>query len=265
MDFVQICFTVLQKLIKSTESDPEVREYGVPHHNLGRVVFGLSSGNGAEYEQTTRPAATETAASTLTQLGLIESRGPFGGGRLANHTVTPIWQAICRTEIQADHAALLRIVNRLGVKECDDHAVLKSVSRRQILADVEWAGNEALFLGMAKELPRAGWLIDACVFSFISFCPTYQGLVWQTRVRLTADSARIDVLVEEGETSTVDLKRELGLEIDSQKAELIKDVIAFANSRGTGGRYIVIGFEKNGNFCDPPEEEARAERVRLLN
>jgi hypothetical protein len=59
----------------------------------------------------------------------------------------------------------------------------------------------------------------------------------------TEDQERLGALVDEWETSTVDFKRELPLNSPRQKAELIRDVLALANTKASGSRFLVIGFD----------------------
>ncbi len=81
-------------------------------------------------------------------------------------------------------------------------------------------------------------------------------LVWEHRRGITVSSQAIDAVVAEGETPTVDLKRQLALDTASHKAELIKDVIALANTKATGPRYLIIGFTDDGVYYDPDDPPA---------
>lgn len=98
----------------------------------------------------------------------------------------------------------------------------------------------------------------------MEFCPTYHGLVWETRRQFTIESCEIDELVAGGETPTLDLKRQLELRTASQKAELIKDVVALTNTKASGRRFLLIGFTNDGDYYEPTDNEERAERDQLF-
>jgi hypothetical protein len=94
---------------------------------------------------------------------------------------------------------------------------------------------------------------------------TYLGLVWELRRASTISSQEIDQLAQEGETLTVELKRELDLRTKSQKAEFIKDVIALANAKSPESRYLLIGFTDDGEYYNPQDLQKRANRDQLLD
>src|SRR6266849_6310051 len=61
------------------------------------------------------------------------------------------------------------------------------------------------------------------------------------------DSSIIEELLHEGESSTLDFKREQYRFIkaaDPEKSELLKDILAFANAWRRSDAYILIGVEE---------------------
>lgn len=88
--------------------------------------------------------------------------------------------------------------------------------------------------------------------------------MWDTHRRFTVDSAEINALVLEGETPTVDLRRQLELGTPARNAELVKDVIALANTKASGPRYLLIGFTDDGDYYAPSDADERVKRDRLL-
>ena len=91
---------------------------------------------------------------------------------------------------------------------------------------------------------------------------TYKGLVWQTRRGLTLETKRIDALVSEWETTSVDFKRELHLDTEDQKAEFIKDILGLVNTQSSGKRYLIIGFDdKTRTYYGPPDPKISTNRM----
>lgn len=56
------------------------------------------------------------------------------------------------------------------------------------------------------------------------------------------DKYKLKMLLESDEGPKLDFKQSLSVETDGEKKELVKDVIAIANSRGGRG-YIIFGVE----------------------
>jgi hypothetical protein len=72
--------------------------------------------------------------------------------------------------------------------------------------------------------------------------PTYVAIVLTTQRVTTEDRTLLNDLIEEWETTSVDVKEVLELGSDRQKAEFCKDVLALANTRVSGRRFLLIGF-----------------------
>ena len=51
--------------------------------------------------------------------------------------------------------------------------------------------------------------------------------------------------IAEGESETLDLKREITLELAEHKAEFVKDVLSIANSANEAG-YLIVGVDDSG-------------------
>ena len=72
--------------------------------------------------------------------------------------------------------------------------------------------------------------------------PTYVAVVICTQ-QVTTDQRRLlNDLVDEWETTSVDMKEALELRTDRQRAEFCKDIMALANTRVSGRRFIAVGF-----------------------
>src|SRR5262249_38231887 len=79
---------------------------------------------------------------------------------------------------------------------------------------------------------------------------TYAGLVRETRRSLTTETGLIDALRKPGEAINVDFKREVHTGTNEQIADLMKDVLALANTPLTGAAHCyIIGVS-------PPDDTA---------
>jgi predicted HTH transcriptional regulator len=95
--------------------------------------------------------------------------------------------------------------------------------------------------------------------------PTYQGLVWETRRDITIESNFIDAHVAEWETTNVDFKREFGLDTQKQKGEFGKDVLGLVNTKSSGRRYMIIGFDdKTKQYHGPPDSAVTQNRMEQV-
>lgn len=65
----------------------------------------------------------------------------------------------------------------------------------------------------------------------------------QTKCHLTLEAREIDDLVEEWETTSVEFKQELETRTKDQKAEFVKDVLGLVNTKASGERWLIVGFE----------------------
>lgn len=180
-----------------------------------------------------------------------------------------MWIRIFARDLEEDEARLLRILNRLSEQKQPDFAYLEMVPYEDLYAELGWApGYEAEQKAdvLVRNLEALGYAKYSLAInsSDLAARPSYTGLVWEHRRGITVSSQEVDALVEEGETPTVDLKRQLAVDTMSQKAELIKDVIALANTKASGPRYLLIGFTDLGDYFDPEDLQVRAERDRLL-
>jgi hypothetical protein len=94
---------------------------------------------------------------------------------------------------------------------------------------------------------------------------TYHGLAWETRRGYTLDSRQIDDLVAEWETTSVDFKRELYTNTADQKAEFVKDVLGLANTKASGRRWMIIGFDdKMRAYFGPPDPKIKQDHLEQL-
>jgi hypothetical protein len=93
--------------------------------------------------------------------------------------------------------------------------------------------------------------------------PTYRGVVRATQRIASEWQQRLEALVDEWETVTVDFKETLGLKTDRQKSEFVKDAIALATTKASGReRYIVVGYnDESRRFTTPFDPSIDQDRI----
>lgn len=270
MDFVQWCDVFLGKSLELQEASETAAYMGVRVDHLGPVLLG------GAWSGVPQADAISQALADLKQLGIIEQ-----DLRLPQYLKIPrrsrdlavnqqgLWGSICAQGFEADEARLLRTLNRLSEQRRPDFTYLEMVPYEALYSelglgpgydaeqDVDRLVRNLQALGYAK----FGRAINR---SNLAARPTYAGLVWEHRRSITVSSQAIDALVAEGETPTVDLKRQLAVDTASQKAEFIKDIVALANTKATGSRYLLVGFANEGDYYEPADPRERAEWDRLL-
>jgi hypothetical protein len=79
------------------------------------------------------------------------------------------------------------------------------------------------------------------------------------------ESQFIDDLVAEWETTSVDFKRELSLDTMDQKAEFVKDILSLVNTKASGRRWLIIGFDDRSRaYFGPPDSRIAQDRIEQL-
>lgn len=270
MDFVQWCGEFLRAMLERQEHSETGASIGVRADVIGPALLG------ADWDKPPRSSALTQALRDLKAAGVVEQNPqltqylkiPRAQRDLALNQRS-LWVEACTRSLSEEEATLLRVLNRHSERTQPDFAYLEPIPYEEIYSELGWeSGYEAEqeINDLVRNLEQLGFALFQRVPSIADLAarPTYLGLVWEHRRAVTVSSTEIDDLVAEGETSTVDLKRQLGVDTASEKAELVKDVIALANTKATGRRYMVIGFTNEGDYYQPDDSVERAERDRLF-
>jgi len=179
---------------------------------------------------------------------------------------TPLWWQICQEELDVEHEQVLHIVNQLSPKAAQDHAWLEMVNHEAIVAKLSETDTSRRLWSIAHELKQwcfvSGWFSIAGTVNLQS---TYKGLVWETRRRFTVESKFIEALLAEWETTNVDFKRQLSLDTMDQKAEFVKDILSLVNTKASGRRWLIIGFDdKTHDYFGPPDSKITQNRIEQV-
>ncbi len=123
-----------------------------------------------------------------------------------------------------------------------------------------------MLLPVSRELEDLGLIsCNAFLGRNLQCFSTYRGLVWETRRGFTLESRFIDDLVSEWETTSVDFKRELGLDTLDQKAEFVKDILSLVNTKASGRRWLIIGFhDTTRTYFGPPDPGITQNRIEQI-
>jgi hypothetical protein len=269
MDFVDWCGHVLNKLIE------EGRNPHIDEIRLAQILYGEETRTKSEFWDSSLRSGMWDAVKELAKVGLVEIDGNFFkvtvDGRTFAKNPIPLWQDICETELEPEEERILRVVNQESAKVGSDppHAWLKLIDREPLLNELGIAAGmdmiEALY-PVAEDLTGRGLIYSEGHAGFhLDSQATYRGLVWQTRRGFTVESQFIDSLVAEWETTSVDFKRQIHLDTADQRAEFIKDVLSLANTKASGRRWMIIGFDNSTrSYHSAPDASVTQDRIEQI-
>lgn len=243
MDFIDWCDRVLAELVESSSASPEVRTYGIDEHRLAERLFGKEVFTTPGFYGPERTLGLDAALREFEQHALITKSGQsyrltYEGQQAADDKI-PLWQDICEKRLTSDQDQLLRLVNQLSPRSASDHVLLERIDDETFIGELDWAKED--LHAVQRELADLGFLrLHPAGGSVRS---TYAGLVFTGRCGITAQSKFIDELVAEWETTSVEFKRQLETRTADQKAKLIKVIIGLANTKVSGLRWLIVGFD----------------------
>lgn len=251
----------------------------VSEMQLGNALFG----DAYAHTQSNHRTAMFDATQNLVDFGLIEE-DKFRRFRITNNARPveenphPYWQQICAYKLDEDEERLLRFVNQSSpvVETVVPCVWLKDVDASQIKKEFrfdtppetdedrelasKFISSVPKFLadsGLIRQSPRMGYNNNLKA--------TYRGIVWEKARGLTIDALHIRDLVNEWETTNVDFKRELSLDTKDKKCEFAKDVLGLANTKSSGRRFMIVGFDdKTRSYYGPPDSKVTQERIEQL-
>jgi len=272
MDFIAWCDQVLRSLVEVQRASPTARQYGVREEQIAQVLYDDTSPYQPGFFESPQRIGMWNALVALEQVSLLVTgqNGVFisatPAGRRYLDDSLPLWERLCSEQLDADQAALLCIVNQLCVREEVDYVWLADVDNSTLLPVLSWS-DAAHAAAIAQELADQYRLVEWRGYIGDSYVvrSTYQGLAWETRRGYTLVARQIDDLVAEWETTSVEFKRELHTDTADQKAEFVKDVLGLANTKASGRRWMIIGFDnKTRTYYGPPDPNITQDRLEQL-
>jgi hypothetical protein len=270
MDFIDWSSLVVRKLIEASQTDSNAWHMGVSIDVLSDEFFNTSL---YKLAGTKEGQAIVDATWELEQIGLIAPKNKdrkwlevTRRGQELAEDMTAFWEQICSKKLKQEQAELLIAINDLSEQIAPNYSWLEYPTCADILCKVGWSDKDRIW-SVAKPLETQLGFLAAYPFmdSDIGFRATYKGLVWTSRRGLTLESKRIDVLIKEWETTSVDFKRQLSIDTADQKAEFVKDILGLVNTQASGPRLLIIGFDdKTRAYHGPPNPSLSQNRVEQL-
>jgi len=272
MDFVTWCDLVLHKVIEVTSASSDARSIGADQYQIARTIFGQAAMEQG-FHGSKRHEAMLDALRTLQSVFLIESSSTLswkatkhGKDLTGENDMTPLWQEICLEKLDQEHQQLLFVVNKLSPRDGGDHVYLEEIDHETLLAKLGWTEGFDLLWSVSQELEELNFIsCHSSLGRHLECYATYRGLIWETRRGFTLESRFIDDLVAEWETTSVDFKRQLSLDTMDQKTEFVKDVLSLVNTKASGRRWLIVGFDdKTHEYFAPPDPKITQNRIEQL-
>lgn len=189
MDFIDWCDLVLKKLIELADASPEARRLGfVSLRLLAGEMFGQETADQQLFRETGQGKALLGAVEALENVNLITTKRSGSAihievtqlGRAYADDPVPVWEEICKVQLDGEQELLLKFVNQLSPRRGENFAWLEWVGRETVAAS-EW-GDKDRFIPAQRELRKLGLIrTTPNSGSDIDLRATFQGLVWETR------------------------------------------------------------------------------------
>lgn len=277
MNYIEWCEKVLLTLEHLSHQSHYIRNYGIDQDRLQGHVWG------DKYEDIKKKSnhdnfyeVIDDAVYDLEKLGLIED-GINGFQKLTlfgrEMALNPfsLWERICQNigTLPFNHQAVLETLNRLSETESEDYAVARTISDHHLLSELREM-NPASFTDFTEEDLwavlrdlRSRRLIFAEDGDYIDETRAcYRGLVWERKSQEVANVTALNRLVQHGESSGIEFKREIQLGTKDQIAEFVRDLLGLVNTHSMGERKMIIGFDdKTKEFYAPVNNSITRDRI----
>ena len=267
MDYIDWFMRVLGEIVRESRATLEAREHGVDVTDIARALFGETFVARPDYWKTPQYTRLHLLFEEMVATGVLRKtsiRTRYKTWDTAYSLVkdpVPFWHSDCRLELEPEQEELLLLINKLSPQVASDHVWLESFRDEYTWTELGWPDGRRRLWTVAKELEERG-LVRQAIHELRA---SYRGLVWETRRGLSVESKFIDELVQEWETTSVDFKRQLHLDTASQKAEFVKDVIGLANTKASGRRWMIVGFDdKTREYHGPPDSGITQNRIEQI-
>jgi hypothetical protein len=266
MDYVDWCEHVLSKLVEVADESKHGRIVGVDDGDIVQVM-GNQTG---DIDRRSLMHAIHIAVSDLAAVGLAQAhkglvKVPIEGRNRVSDIV-PVWENICRSELSAEHRELLSIVNERSPQATQHYVLPREIDHDELIDALPSIESIRQLWPVAAELEELGLVSTSKHMGGMEIRSTYAGQVWESRRDRVGEARLIDQLLNEGETTSIEFKRELNTKTADQKAEFIKDMLGLANTRASGPRLMLIGIddETRTYYCPPSDRITQDHLEQLL-
>ena len=289
MDYFQWCERVLSEYLAAAKDSLEVRRDGLRPDQVARRIFGSEAVNKDGFFASSGWESVKQAIKDLDDEGYIYTDDVYYGdephspGKITSEGEDYLeeeekrwvsWWATCISaeKLKQEQRDLLELVHRLSPREEQTHAWMEWIHQEALCRELGWEA-ERLRLVIREIRTSHDYIKPRPNYYPLGKTPphellvreTYMGLVLQTKCHLTMEAREIDYLVEEWETRSVDFKQELETRTKDQKAEFVKDVLGLVNTKASGERWLIVGFDDKMRTyhpgCTLPSRQDDLERI----
>lgn len=269
MDFIEWSDAILRRFVRDYERAGMNRTVGLGEHDIA-TVWGWPLYQAPAYDQIR--GALLDALSELSSSFLLEEQSTTGYYRPTEiaiehqNDLTPLWRELCKPHLSQDEAHLLAVVAELSERCYAAYAELDWIEHGPIIEAAAWPEGMDRVYAVADDLKRKGLIgMSATMGPSFRAHATYRGLVWLRKQGDTLEAEFLDRLIAEGETTSVEFKRELHTDTNDQKAEFVKDVLALATTQASGDRWLIVGFdETQGSWWGTPDPKITQDHLEQL-
>lgn len=263
MNYTEWCELILTEFGRVCRENSAVRDRGIDESNLEKQVWG------DKYVEAVTFAKEQGHSDVLfyglfdlAKAGLVDDINDSfvklnRSGRAASADLFALRAAICQTVLPDDVKRTLQIVNRLSEVALPLFSVTTDCSVNAVLCELadeirDLTENDVIeMLRVLKNRNMVFW--DGGDYPD-EVRATYSGLVWDKYRDAVTNAEFFDRLLDAGETTSVEFKRELYLDTKDRKAEFVKDVLGLVNTQASGERLLVVGFDdKTHDYHAPPD------------
>jgi Schlafen, AlbA_2 len=185
----------------------------------------------------------------------------------AGRTLADIWPTIFGLYLTPDQAAFVEKLVDLSHRSTELTADVEMIHVNDVYAALGWSQAEKDVYGLTDALERLG-MVEAwkATGGDIQMRPRYGAVVRATRHATTVWQERLRMLLAEGETTTVDFKRELRLAAVRDKGEFVRDVLGLATTKASGTeRFLLVGFDdETGEFVRNVDASITRDRLEQI-
>jgi hypothetical protein len=248
VNYIDWCERVLAATTTAHSKSGSMRSIGVDEHRIAAALFSENDAMASEFHSSAERIAMLDAIRDLTAIGLLDenaSQGFYQPSSMLTQLdgdLLPLWRHVCGFRLTAEQEALLRAIAPMSETVDDGFTGVEWVEHDDLLRALACEGLDDAW-HVAKALDDAGLIRWSATMGAFKAHVTYRGLVWLRKQGETVEAELIDQLVAEWETTSVEFKRELRTGTVDEKAELVKDLTALANTQASGRRWLIVGFD----------------------
>lgn len=255
MDYIEWCERVLMCVAQEGERTEYVKNHGIDSHRLTKLIFGdrfEELKNNSDVNRFTD--VVDDPLYDLEELSLLKDDNDrykltMDGTRALND-LNWLYKAVCTQDVPEPEASVLDIIARLTAGEGHHYAPMATEEESYVIyreftdSKPENASvSETQINDIINDLRGAGLIFCERGMYPGDIRINYRGMIWLSKRSQVFEDSQIEGFVNEWETTNVDFKRELRVNTASEKAEFIKDVVGLANTKTSGERWLIVGFD----------------------